>query len=534
VRVIDDRLIARPSAKRLWPIVAAAVLVTFVFAALSRDFGVTWDEPQRHAHGYVVLKYWTGEPAVDVSRPPRGDLYGALFDVAAILVHDLIGGDVWMARHYTNAVFGGIGVLVTGLLAGRLFGTQAGLTAVVLLALSPRYVADSMNNPKDLPFAAMTALALFSFTLLKADPPFITWRRVLLVGTALALPLNVRPGALLYLGYLVVAVACLHVNARAWSLRQLASSAGRLLLVTLVMLLGGCLLWPWAQQNPFVRPFQALVSVSDFHWSGYVFFWGEFIRARDVPASYLPTWMLITIPPVVLAGTVLSLIATVGSGRERRAFLAFLWLVVLFPIVAAIAAGSTLYDGWRHMLFTYPPLVVLAAAGWWLLYERFPHRARLAVAGLFAIGCVEPVVYMIRNHPHETVYFNAIVGGPRGAAGRFDLDYWGNSLLEATEWSSDLASKSGVPLIVAGQPWGIVRADARRFTTIRARLVEARRHHLELRLLRAEAGPSIADRPSILYAVRTADGAPLAVVLRGPRFGDVRDRLAPFLHQRGN
>ena len=522
----------RRAAGDLWLVAAAATVVTLLFVVLSADFGVTWDELPRHANGYVVLQHWLGRAPVDVSGTPRGDWYGALFDVSAILVHNVIGGNVWIARHYTNAVFGGIGVLASGLLAARLFGLRAGLAATLLLAVSPRYVADSMNNPKDLPLAALCAVGLFAFTALRPTPPFLTWRAALAIGTALALPLNIRPGALLYLGYLGIAVAILHVRAGAWSARQLGSSAGRLIVVTVLVLIGGCTFWPWAQENPFVRPFQALVSVSDFQWNGTMLFLGRVIRARDVPASYLPTWMLVTIPPVVLAGGALSVVAAFVAERTNRQLIAGLWLVVLIPIIAAIALGSTLYDGWRHMLFTYPPLVVLAAAGWHLVYDRLStHQARAAMAALFALGCLEPIVFMVRNHPHDAVYFNAFVGGPRGAAGRFDMDYWGNSLLEATEWSADLASRSGVSLTVAGQPFGIVRANAERFTSIQAQPVEAGRHHLLLRVLRAEVGPSLADRPAVLYAVRTADGAPLAVVLPGPRFKEVRDRLAPYLHQ---
>jgi hypothetical protein len=35
--------------------------------------------------------------------------------------------------------------------------------------------------------------------------------------------------------------------------------------------------------------------------------------------------------------------------------------------------------------------------------------------------------------PNEYVYYNSFVGGPAGAAERYELDYWGISLQEATE-----------------------------------------------------------------------------------------------------
>ena len=39
---------------------------------------------------------------------------------------------------------------------------------------------------------------------------------------------------------------------------------------------------------------------------------------------------------------------------------------------------------------------------------------------------------MAALHPDEYVYYNALVGGVPGAAGRFKLDYWANSYREAT------------------------------------------------------------------------------------------------------
>ena len=84
-----------------------------------------------------------------------------------------------------------------------------------------------------------------------------------------------------------------------------------------------------------------------------------------------------------------------------------------------------------------------------------------------------------------------------------------------------------MPLIVSGNPIQAVDANAARFKTLqvvaRADLV----YHLDIRLMR---GPSdslreFAARPDILYAVSMADGTPLCVVLPGPAFLNVSDRL---------
>ena len=57
-------------------------------------------------------------------------------------------------------VFGWLGIVACYLLAARLGGPSAGLLAVVLLAVTPRYWGDAMNNPKDLPFATCATAAL--------------------------------------------------------------------------------------------------------------------------------------------------------------------------------------------------------------------------------------------------------------------------------------------------------------------------------------------------------------------------------------
>lgn len=37
-------------------------------------------------------------------------------------------------------------------------------------------------------------------------------------------------------------------------------------------------------------------------------------------------------------------------------------------------------------------------------------------------------------HPYQYIYFNEIVGGLKGASGKFEMDYWGATYKEATQW----------------------------------------------------------------------------------------------------
>jgi hypothetical protein len=114
-----------------------------------------------------------------------------------------------------------------------------------------------------------------------------------------------------------------------------------------------------------------------------------------------------------------------------RAWLVLAWFFA--PLVSVIVFHSVLYDGWRHLFFVYPALLLIAAKGYLVAGVTIRQRLnqlgfRLAAIGacLLAVGNVIAVVaFMVRAHPFEHVYFNALAGGPRNARFHFDMDYWG-------------------------------------------------------------------------------------------------------------
>jgi len=127
----------------------------------SFDFGATYDERFRHRNGENVWMFLRGLRARSEFAETGGHMYPGFFDTICAAVETWVPLDRYVLRHVINAVFGWIGVVYCGRLAGRLFGAWAGVLGVALLAASPRYFADAMNNPKDLPFAALSMAALY-------------------------------------------------------------------------------------------------------------------------------------------------------------------------------------------------------------------------------------------------------------------------------------------------------------------------------------------------------------------------------------
>jgi hypothetical protein len=525
--------------------VLVAILLPVMVTA-SVDFGMTWDEMDRHKNGRAILEFFQGE--VPRAKAHYGTMYPGLFDVIPAWLEGKSNVDRYVLRHRVNAVFGWIGILFTGLLAGRLFGPWSGILALILLTASPRYLAHSMNNPKDLPFAAMSVMVLYWLSRLSPRWPHLTLGTGAGLAVALGLALGTRPGALLYFGYLpLLLLAILGVQGLA-AVRSAGPAVVRPSLGTILSrlrvhwiagaelvvkvsfvivagLLVGTIFWPWAQADPLIRPFEALSRAGAYDWDGLVLFDGRERSPADLPASYLPTWFLMTTPPVVLMGMVLSILVQVpGWGWPRLA----LGFVALLPILLIIVRESMVYDGMRHVLFAYPPMVVLAAWIALLIYRTGWRKIggfALLIAGVFNV-----MSFNVRSYPNQAAYINELAGGPSGAFGRYELDYWGNCVLQAVEWSADTARRAQMPVRVWGRPEHLVEFNTARFPALIVEPDRARPHHLEIRLVRGSINDLLrfTTDPEVVHRVTTADGAVLCVVARGPQFDELQRRLQAF------
>jgi hypothetical protein len=486
----------------------------------SFDFGVTWDEKDRHRNGELVWQFLRGLRSRSAFAETGGHLYPGMFDVICAALEEWIPLNRYALRHAINAVFGWIGVVYCGRLAGRLFGAWPGVLAMVLLALSPRYFADSMNNPKDLPFAAMTVVALYYISTVSPRWPYVSAAGGVKIAVALALALNIRVGALLYLGYFGMLVGVFVLAERTTDWRRLADTAARVLAVALGTLVLGTVFWPWAGGAPLTRPFQALLGAANYPWDGTVLFRGYEYGATELPWYYAPWWFMISLPPVVLAGVALSV--AFAATREEVFRRIALWMIAVAPVAAGIVMKSTLYDGIRHLQFVTPVLVLLAAGGWaGVLARARDIRLRRGAAVVLTAGIASVFVFHVRAHPNQGVYFNALVGGPRGAFKNYDLDYWGNCVLQAVEFGVDLARSSGVPVTISGNPSHIVQLNSERFREVAFTYGSRNRHYLEVKLARGPvlALRKLASEPA-LHQVRTPDGAVLCTVVPGPAFGE--------------
>jgi Tfp pilus assembly protein PilF len=218
------------------------------------------------------------------------------------------------------------------------------------------------------------------------------------------------------------------------AVKQIFSYAKVFLLLLVVGHLLSISLWPFGQQHVFTSWYEAFKKSTEGAYFTYnhELFEGARIYMANVPWYYLPKFMIINAPLVVLAGVVLLALLTAVMFKKFRqpALLFFLLFTIAFPIVYAEFKSLYYYNGWRHYLFIYPSVVAGAALGWEML-SRMAHKAMAWVA---VAACALPLWWIVQYHPNQTVYFNELVGGTAGAYGQYELDYYSNSCRQAGEW----------------------------------------------------------------------------------------------------
>jgi hypothetical protein len=451
-----DPAIQRQAAGLLWDRLAIAVLLiaAIVIALTFTDYGVTWDEDVHNWYGYFALDYYLSFFA-DQRALNWLNLYnyGAAFDMVAAALNKFSPLGVYETRHLLNGLVGLVGLAGCWKLGRALGGPRAGLIALLFLLLTPNYYGQMFNNPKDIPFAVGAVWATYYMVRILSALPRPPFPLLIKMGLAIGLALGVRVGGLLFLCYLGLllglSAAWQGIAARRLGMMVAAgtTSLWRVLLpVAGVAFAVMLVFWPWAQHDPIGHSLRALAFFSHETFPFDTLFDGRFVPATDLPWEYLPTYILLALPELVLvlltAAAALALIALVrsGRGRQRETVLGLFLLgfTIVFPVAYAIAIKAVLFDGMRHFIFVLPPIAVAAA----LVADRaltglaaLPYRQPVyAALGLYGVAHVATMVML---HPDQYVYYNAFAGGVDGAQRKFKLDYWANSYAEAVRGLED-------------------------------------------------------------------------------------------------
>jgi len=436
-----------------WACLGFLAISVIAICLLFRDFGITWDEPIHNNYGIRVLNYYKTnlEDKSAIEYGKRIIYYGSAFDLAAAFLNDYSPLGEYETRHLLNAFVGLLGILGTWKLAKHLAGPRAAILSAFLLAFTPAYLGHMFNNPKDIPFAAGYVWSLTYILMSLRYFPRLPVGLTVKLGLAIGLTLGIRVGGLLLWGYFGLA-ALTYIVAPEWitgsspysksPAKRLTQLAGYTFVAFLISYIVMLFFWPWAQINPFLRPIEALLYVSNFDWRGIVLLGGEYIRGYNLPWNYLPEYFLVKMPELIVSCVGLSVVLAgryLIRGRSEnwkpQAFQYFLLVfAILFPFIYAILKKSTLYDGIRHFLFVLPCISVICGVALSKLIEILKKSlvsSKIVLNSIIVLIFIPQVYAIVKLHPYQYIYYNAFVGGVRGAEGVYETDYWCHSYKEA-------------------------------------------------------------------------------------------------------
>jgi tetratricopeptide (TPR) repeat protein len=433
---------------------ASLAVVCLLMVGMSFSYGISGDEVDMNEYGKTILDYFlsfgsdksvfrTSEEIVaakiyNYNRDNVVQYYGGLFDLLCAIVNKVSPFEEYTTRHILNALVGFMGIYFAAKITNRILNKQAGVIAIWAMFLSPFFLGHAMNNPKDIPFASAYIMAIYFIIKLFDKMPAPSKKDYLWAILSIGATINVRVGGILLIPYLVVFTGILFITHTFFQKKSfpLMSYVKPVLITGILGYLAGSLLWPYGLQNPISNPLTALSEMSNFKVSIGQLFEGTKLPSTELPTSFLPLSFAYTNTFAVLAGLA-SMLVFLWSFRknEHAAILYFVAFTAFFPLVYIIYTKANVYHAWRHILFIFPSVIVLVAFGWDRLIHFFEGK-KIKLAGLAMLGflLIEPIYFTASTFPNTITYHNQLAGGVKGAYGKFEVDYYYNSIKQCADW----------------------------------------------------------------------------------------------------
>lgn len=438
--------------------IAIAVLAGIAWLTFA-DYGLGWDDYTHSQYGQLLLDYYaSGLSDRRALSFVNLYMYGGGFDMLAALIAKMLPFDLFETRRLVGSAVGIFCMIVVWRLTRRLGGPPAGLIALLLIAATPLFYGHMFINAKDAPFALAMTLLLFGLVRALEAYPRPGGATIAIFGLGLGLALGTRIMGGMTALYMILPMAVIvgH-DIRESGFKPAAGALGvfvlRLMPGLILAYAAMALVWPWSVIDP-LNPIRAIGYFSHFFEKPWKeIFAGQVISVPDMPRTYLPTYLLVKLPEILLVLGVVGLAGAVAAQfrsrlpATRRAALLLVAMAVVIPAAIAIATRPAMYNGIRHFLFLLPPLCVLSGLAGGALMTWLAERSRIAaIAGGIAIlaGLALPVSAMIALHPFQYTFFNLTAGGVRAADKSYMLDYWGLSFKQATDELLGILDEQGI------------------------------------------------------------------------------------------
>ncbi len=333
---------------------------------------------------------------------------------------------VLLAARWPMALFTSLSVVVIYWLARRLVGSAPALIAAIFIALDPHTVALSRVLGHDAPAAIFMTMSL----LWLITPQTAARRKVLL-----SLALSGVTAGLAFLSkapaLFLIPFAGLIFAVKIWQNQTtLYFWLKRFLLWTVIAWLAFVAFWPAAWTDPLGRPAavieNAFLSATDQEEADSEEYW----QVPDLGPLYYVVHGAFKLSPLVIVGLGLLAIQVIKNKQLSGPLLWLMIFVLLFTIFMTLGGKRSA----RYILPIFPPLALLAAAGWLWLYQTTTNAIKGGrLATFIIILTVSAAAILAPYAPYYFTYFNPLLGGPLTAPRLVKLG-WGEGLDQAARF----------------------------------------------------------------------------------------------------
>ncbi len=445
-------------------LVSAFFVLFFLLGLLIyKNYGISWDEPLQRDLGTATYNYVLH---ADISLFKLNNLYhGSPYQLLLTFIEyslrltDL--KQIYLMRHLVNFLFFFLSCIFFYLLGKGLFNSwKKGLLGTFLLIISPRIFSDAFFNPKDLIYLELFIIAaFFTYRFLKKEN-FID---AMIMGLLGGLLTSIR-----VMGVLFPALVLLTYLAK--FKRPKVSEIIMLLVFLATLALTTYCTWPVLWEHP-MKTFQAAwVSNANYPQDTDTLYFGTLVTSLKLPWHYVMGWIAVTTPISYLFLFLSGLILMIISIKKIDRFYLFVTGWLFIPIIAVIYYKSSLYDGYRHLYFIYPAMLIFSLYGLFQLLKVKIRFIRYLILALLIFDLSQTAFFMIKYHPFQNVYFNLLAGDRNTISNRFALDYWGLSFKQSLTFLDKNIFKPKIILRVAdypGQTNIIMQDHPERFVLVR-------------------------------------------------------------------
>ena len=419
------------------------------------DFGMSMDEEYQREHSVVTYRWLNRklfdrgvfvDEATENIEKYGGKKYGVAMQLPLVFaedVYNVIHGEpmsfrqIYLVRHAYQHFWFLVGLLCFYFLLCDLYGSPLlSAAGVLMIYVFGRVFADSFYNIKDMLFTSLSMINLFFGERVLRSGRKTKWCIFYALSTAFLV--SSRIVGAIYPLMLIVLMALDDIRTRR-----------KLDLRPYIIICASYFIWlaitPASWTNPIAYSFTYAKKFSNYTPKGNVLFDGVFYKCRELPTDYYLRWIGISVPLVFLAFSIIGLFffakRLIGFLKLSESEAADLTVhcqafgMFAITILYQMIKHPTIYNGWRHVYYLYPLIILMAVKGIFGML-RIPKRRWLqtAVIVLLAGSIVYNAVLTIRNHPFGFTALNPI---GQIVGHRYERDYWEAGAYQAMEWIAD-------------------------------------------------------------------------------------------------